>query len=186
MSKKTKFKNYFYKINPTNVSIWYSPKESIDLEFYMIKPEETIEYFKKNSTTMTEEEIVDLFTPTKEDVEKYLLKVEEDIDQATKANEAWKKQLKEAKPKFKVGDHIVYNLSYATVLYKITEIKNSEGPFYQLQGLRILTDDGSNPYKMEARSYNPFCGHFDNITENGPRLVEGSELEELLKCGTPV
>jgi hypothetical protein len=65
-------------------------------------------------------------------------------------------------PKFKIGDQVIYDLNYATVLYVVKEIKKHEaGLFYVLKGLEILKSDGANIYMTEAREYHPFCKYFD-------------------------
>src|ERR1017187_911153 len=74
------------------------------------------------------------------------MKVEEDLN-------------KKHKPKFKKGDHIIFNLkSDLTVVYKIKSIKNNDAygmKSYVLKGIRIIGGDINTTKTYEAISYSP-------------------------------
>lgn len=68
------------------------------------------------------------------------------------------------RPRFKVGDYIIYNLNYATVVYIVESIKQNSfftPKYYKLKGIKVVRSDGTSPHMAEAKSYDPFCGWFD-------------------------
>lgn len=83
------------------------------------------------------------------------------------------------KLKFKVGDIVEFNLSYATVVYAISGIADHKGEmFYKLKGLAILKSNGKNPYMTEARTYNPMCWHFDRTGKLFNGVIEKNQRIE--------
>lgn len=74
-------------------------------------------------------------------------------------------------PCFEVGDLVVFDLSYATVVYRVEALKRyKKRRFYELKGVKILAHDSSNPYMTEARHYTPDCSFFDKEAQfyDGP------------------
>lgn len=67
-------------------------------------------------------------------------------------------------PKFKIGDKVVYSLSYAKVIFNVSNIKFTEDniPYYELKGESIIEQYQDNPYMTEYKRYEPFCEVIDD------------------------
>lgn len=65
--------------------------------------------------------------------------------------------------KFKVGDLVEFELSYAVVIYEVMGIKvhKNNKKYYELFGRRVVRSVDTNKFMTEARRYSPFCFYFD-------------------------
>lgn len=62
---------------------------------------------------------------------------------------------------------VEFSLSYATVVYSVQDVLTNDRGIksYELKGLRILDDDGTNQFKTEAKRYSPYCASFDKTAK---------------------